>query len=289
MLHRCLSFFSATVLFVFLQQCVPTVPSYTTTKTIVAKATMQQSNQHFFETVIAKVNIDSICQASIPAESQVILQSLEVPEASDLPMLALLEDTFVKQLTQAGFRVLDRDPESLLYLLQEGHPGKFQFYIANPMLTLAADKQIQIESATFDWSQFHLYNTALQTAHYIVLYRVLEAGILYRPSDQPYSNTLEREGALRLNVRIVEVQTGQIVAATTLQTLKRDSINAQLQQELADFHYAFFGYQYPVKYGTNSGEIKQVNPVYQYRTTSTSARERSQNSRSNRDLNEPKH
>jgi len=289
MVQRFLSFLLGIVVLVILQHCAPTVPAFSTTKTIEAKATLQQSNQRFFEMLLEQVNIDSVCEKYIPARSRIILQSLEISEANDLPLLAIIEDTFLKKLAQEGYRVLDRDPESLRYLLQENHPGQFQYYIANPMMPLTADKQIQIQTETFDWSQFHLFDTSLQTAQYIVLYRILEAGILYRPSDQPYSNSLKREGAIRLNVRIVDAQTGQIAAATTLQTLQHDSINAQLQQELANFHYAFFGYQYPVKRGSNAGQIRQVEPVYHYRTTATSSQRRSQSNRPGRDLNEPKH
>jgi hypothetical protein len=200
----------------------------------------KDSNQMFVETTIKNVRIGGLVKKHVPAGSKVAVVSMETPSSVDLPIIAIIEDQLIFDVVNSGFVVLERDQHTVLNLFSENLNNGYTLVPSYP------------NQATNNVNMDDLITTTLATAKYLVSYRVLECGIRTSPSKN--INFVVREGMVRLHVRIVDANTGKIIAMGTLTGNNNDQIKASFARTLANFHYTFYSHRYPVHNGAEDSD-----------------------------------
>lgn len=225
----------------------------------IVQPTFEKSNQYFLEQTIDKLKIGEQLIGKIPAGSSVALVSIEVTRENDWmdkAPIAMIEDQLIKSLVENGFKVVERDEDALRNLIREGTNKNYSlshdqwedaiyspFYDRWPSITDTLPKlPFDVPDPTFQ-----LYETQMKGADYLVSYRVLEAGILYKKNDNINSTKEIREGLVRLNVRAQSTKNGEIVWVGNLQGQNEDKVEKTLVPQLANFHYSYFGHKYPLQ------------------------------------------
>ncbi len=189
----------------------------------------ESSNQMFIEQTVDKLNLGGVVKKVIPVGSRVALVSMELNTTGDRPFFAAIEDQLIQSLYSEGFIPLERD-ENLLGRLVAENKGTAYTVIRLPLRDSVDQK------------------TSLMSAPFIVTYRVLECGLIYRdlPGDKQQS-LRSREGLVKLHIRIEKCSTGEIIYARNATGYFTDKIRVELVGDLKDFHYAYFPYDYPVQ------------------------------------------
>lgn len=229
------------LLLLLLTHCQTSIQTQRQKGDILKEPLFKQSNQYLFEQTLNKIPIDSLLDSAIPGGSTIAIHSMETNKKGDRPILAIIEDTFIQKLHDSRFTVLDRDDETVAYLMQEAGDGFRNYKPAES-------------------------NNFLEDADYLLLYRVLEAGIVYRPDINRDLSKIKREALIRLNLRIANTQTGEVNLAASSIAKNQDNIDRRLWEDLASFHYSFFGYSYPVVKHTERGNIRIMKPIWNYET-----------------------
>lgn len=192
------------------------------------------SNQVFIESTVGQIDIGKSIRGTIPAGSKVVLQSMEAQTTLDKPIIAIIEDQLIQSLVAEKFVPLERDENLISLLIEEGHNDKY---------SLAQKKYFDPDSA--QRNLFSLFKTKINAAAYIVSYRVLECGLIYR--ELAVSGKIGREGIAKLHIRIQNTKTGEIVYANNLLGEKKDQVPKELVDPLARFHYTFYTNEYPLQ------------------------------------------
>ena len=168
--------------------------------------TFEDSNQYFLEKTIDKMNLGEEIKDKIPNGSKVAFVSIEENETLDKPIIAMIEDQIVQSLVNNGFVVVQRDQDAIQKLIREKKDNYFLTYeqSTNGMMFEKVSGEMLKTGLNF-------IETQLTSADYVILYRILEAGILYREDDDLKSSDIEiREGLVRLSVTIQGAQTGKL-------------------------------------------------------------------------------
>jgi hypothetical protein len=204
-------------------------------------ALFEDSNQVFLESTVREVDIAGPISEVVPDGSTVCVVSIETAATTDIPVLAMIEDEFVKVLVSAGYTVVERDDDLLKRMASE-HVGDGY--------TLLGFPQPEIR-------------TGLLPAEYIASYRVLESGLIYRKGSK--HDKVAREAMVRLHLRVQNSGSSEILLARTIEGDLEDEIDRSLAGELADFHYTHYSSQYPVQRGPDVTprqlESKQSKPA----------------------------
>jgi len=210
----------------------------------------------------------------IPAGSSVALVSIEMTRENDWmdkAPIAMIEDQLIKSLVENGFKVVERDEDALRNLIREGTNENYSLShdqwedaIYSPFYDQWPDVTDTLPKLPFDVPDptFQLYETQMKGADYLVSYRVLEAGILYKKDDDINSIPPKeiREGLVRLNVRAQSTKNGEIVWVGNLQGQNDDKVEKILVSQLANFHYSYFGHKYPMQYSPEK-KIVEFQPA----------------------------
>lgn len=208
----------------------------------------EESNQLFVEETVKEINLGAAVKSYIPAGSKVALVSLERSITLDRPMLALIEDQLVSSLVRAGYNTIERDAHAVIDIMEEGTNDNYSLYARTPLARAAAEAdQVEIDIAGIEYSDappYVLSKTNLAAADYLISYRILESGIIYRDKDSKLDT---REGLVRLHVRIQRTSDGSILMADNLAGTKQDDIRKELVAQLADFHYTYYPFEYPLQ------------------------------------------
>lgn len=214
----------------------------------------EDSNQYFIERTIDKLKVGEAIKKKIPMGNKMAVVSLEENTAMGRPIVAVLEDQIIRSLITNGYKVMERDATNIHNLIREGknYSLSFPYY----------PKVMEVENASADSFKpgIHLQPTSLKSADYLLSYRVLEAGIIYRENDpgslSPGKKT--RESLVRLHVRVVNANSGEIQFAENLTATITDKIPTTFIFPLASFHYSFFPYEYPVQGSRIESTIVEV-------------------------------
>jgi hypothetical protein len=196
----------------------------------------KDSNQLFIEETVKNIQLEKLLKAKVPPGSKLALVSLETPYSLDVPIIATIEDQLIFQMVRRGFNVMERDQHAVFNLIKEKRSDYFSLIIPSHDPQIAQD----------DTASIKLFRTQLESCDYLVMYRILECGLIYRNNEDD-KNLSTREGIVRLHVRIVDTESGRIVVAGNLTGKHSDTINSRLVGKLANFHYSYFPYEYPLQ------------------------------------------
>ena len=215
----------------FIVDCAPTL-SY---------PKFEDSNQHFIEKVIKKLDIGKELEGKIDSTDRIAFFSIEKYESLEKPIIAMIEDQVISSLIKSGYTLVERDPEAIQKLIREGEE-KYYITFNKPSEKITYD---QITGDALD-PGMNFIVTRLSSADIAIFYRILEIGFLYRkyPEDKEYD---KREGLVSLHIRVQDVQNGEILHATNLTSKLTDVVKKNAVEHLASFHYTFFPYEYPIQ------------------------------------------
>ncbi len=190
----------------------------------------ENSNQLFIERTVDKLDLGKTFP--VPQGQSIALVSLENEKTIDIPIVATIEDQLVRSLLKNQFVVLERDNDMLKRLLRENHPTDHK----NGYSMLTTDS-----AQTF----VKMYKTHLKAADYLVSYRVLECGLVYGRNIM--DGFIDRNGIIRLHVRIQKVDTGEIVYAENLTGTYKDRVIAEYLQYYENYQFNYFASGYPLQ------------------------------------------
>ena len=202
----------------------------------------EDSNQLFIERTVDNLDLGNVMKKNIPSGSKVAIVSLEKEITLDKPIIALIEDQLIQSLMSSGFKVLERDQNAIDNLIKENSNTNYSLILNNS--EILKSKDVKIDISEVDFKSLNSYVTHLQSVDYLINYRILECGIVYRDYD---SELDKREGLVRLHIRVQKTADGEIVSAQNLDGKKEDKIKKELVTQLADFHYSYFPYEYPLQ------------------------------------------
>jgi hypothetical protein len=231
----------------------------------------EDSNQVFLEETIAGLDLVRTLKHAVPGGSRVCLASMEVTTTGDFPVMAMIEDGIIAALRDNGYVVLERDDDMLRRLAAEGGDVGYRFlYLPSDQSTVSVESRLsgvttglgvafggygsrELERVRGgDRDEALVFDTDLGVAEYILSYRVLECGIVYRPGLS--TRMKKREGLTRLHVRITEVDSGEVLFAGNVQSVLEDEVPSKDAEELSDFHYSFFAPALPVVQSVPKGK-----------------------------------
>ena len=239
-----LTYLLSILLLIIVQNCAPQLePSF------------EKSNQVFLENTIDDLKLSQNIDSKIDKNNSIAIVSIENNLTKDQPLTSLIEDYMIKNLVTNGYKIYERDLDALINIVRESKNNKYSlshdqwdYGIASPLYDAwpAITDSIAITRYNIPNDGLQLYSTQLSSADFVLSYRVLEIGIMYTPIiDNTSYPKDKREGRIRLNYRIQDTKTGQVVDAGTLDGKYYDEIRSDQKESLSDYHYSFFGYEYP--------------------------------------------
>lgn len=218
----------------------------------------EDSNQFLLERTIDELKVGDAIRNEIPKGKTVALVSLETNGTPKPPVVAILEDQIIRSLVTNGYIVMERDATNVINLIREGD----NFSMAFPY----SPNVIEVENANGGSLKpgIHLQKTSLKAADYLISYRVLEAGIIYRqkgPEQTRSPGKKTRESLVRVHLRVANTNSGEISYAENLTGTITDQIPDSFIYPLASFHYSFFPYEYPVRGRGLESTVINVDPA----------------------------
>jgi len=241
-----------------------------------AEIQFEDSNQLFLERTFEKIDLSNTMNELVPPGSSVCVVSMESDKTIDSPIVALVEDNLIEQLITSGYSVLERDDDLVRRIIQESSGENYQYTFFPGRIVVkgqtsslfgnswgygvgGASSASLIEGAFAD--TVLVVPTNMSSAEYIVAYRILECGLVYRKADKP--GIKKREAQVRLHVRIHDAKSGSIVLAKNFEARDEDLIDKESAKWLSNYHYTFFGADHPrykgQEYGTRNIEGKKAN------------------------------
>jgi len=192
-----------------------------------------QSNQVMLEKTVKAVDIKTALKGVVPPKSRIALVSIESAITTDHPVVALIEDGLIVNILQAGYTPVERDHHLLNRLFHEQANGKYGVPTL-PDSVIVKDPQVLTR-----------LGTDVVSTEYLVSYRILEAGIVYKKGDG--MGKTKREGRVRLNARIAKVPGGEVVWAGDLDGLYTDEVSSKQLPVMENYHYSFFEHGLPLQ------------------------------------------
>lgn len=219
---------------------------FTGCSTTIVHAKFEDSNQVFIEETVAGLELGSKIGNIIPSGSSVALVSMETNCTLDAPMMAVIEDQLICSLVRSGYKVSERDKHLIEKLNNESRNSNYSFNTSNKIIRFPENSNVNIalELEKNDVQEQRLIETKLASSDYLVTYRVLECGLIYRPT-KPENPKIGREGLLRLHVRVENANSGEVLIAENFESQKTDEIEKMFVDNLKEFHYTNFEYEYP--------------------------------------------
>jgi len=226
----------------------------------VNKASFEQSHHVFFEQTVDNMKIGSALNAKVPKGAKIAIRSLEADATVDKPVVSVLEDQMVQSLLAAGFKVVERDDNALNHLFKESNNDKY--FVPRNKFSWANGKELSVDTKSFpEGSELDFIPTNLVAADYLLCYRIQECGLTTSPSGTS-SDVVNREGLVRLHVRVYDAKTGEAVFVNNITGTKTDQIDRNLEYQLARYHYTdFFPYDYPLQVGSVASYVSISKPV----------------------------
>jgi len=197
----------------------------------------------------------------IKLDKKYVVMSMENSEKTDQPLNALIEDAIISAMTKGGFAVYERDKDILIRLAyQEGADKMKSFTLPPsesaekikaelPKYDVDYGKKIQITPARVNQD---LGSDNLETADYVIGYRIIEAGVKYYKTldkDEAGATQIKRSALVKLAIRITEAKTGKIVWGDTLSGISEDLAPRQQIKYLEKTGYEFYQFTMPLQNG----------------------------------------
>ncbi len=246
------------------------------------EARFENSNQLFLEKTMASLDLGEKLDQTIPSGKSVSLVSLENDETNDRPVNVLVEDQIIQSLISSGYSVLERDMDTLTRMICEKSGDQFRLmyfptdvvissvggavggsYSGSYSRGYAEGSASVTEVSGVGRDSIFVIETQLESADYLISYRILECGIVYRDSEM---HRKKREAMVGLHVRVQETSSGKIVYADDVRGTLEDEIEEDLLYELENYHYSFYSHDLPVVKGVRTAR-KEVSSAEEKRKT----------------------
>lgn len=192
------------------------------------------THQLLVERVIKDVDVSSLCRDYVPVGGAVSLVTMSEAGQVPLPVEQMFEDGIIESLLNAGYRVCERSAPLVQSLINERTDSQYG-------VSVLPDAGLSAEPGHA--GQNPVTGGGLDSAEYIIAYRLLECGI--RTGPKPGSSATERSCRLRANIRIVDAGTGCVLNADTMDYVVNDELDAHEVSQAKDYHYSWYGHRYP--------------------------------------------
>jgi len=196
----------------------------------------EESSANVIRKSIENLNILKILEPHISKQDRIIITSIDKFETLDKPLIATIEDIIIKKLVTGGYAILERDKHTLYKLNKE--LDNFNYKVNDTMNYRYKDSSSVINQGLASKA------SQLKPATKLISYRIVETGLLYhkKPSDHHF---YDREARTILEVRLINVLTGQILTASTVSGQFLDQVAKRDIQSLNNFHYKFYKSTFP--------------------------------------------
>ena len=218
---------------------------YTPTQTFVAsEISYEKTPAVLIQKSIQDLNLVKNLNKTLSKDDKIIIASMEKYETLDSALTIAVEDEFIKELVSNGHTVLERDHHSLKWLNNE-----LEYYdLKGDDLSLI--KNIEVNTINASKSN----KAQLISGSKIISYRIIESGIIYK--EKPLTPTmLDREARTILEIRVLNVKTGAILDALTLNGVASDEIKKQDVHSLNNYYYKHYYPTLPNTYQSSGEEI----------------------------------
>jgi len=220
--------------------------------------TYDLSNPIVLEKSARGLNILSILPPpSTLGEGTIAVRSIEsdINNHLDDGVIYMIEDNLITLLIESGYNVVERDPDALGNLYRE---SDLKFKKANPKykklnsinnLDKLAGPNIEARGSVINEnsnSQAEYIETQINSATYILSYRVLECGVVYNEIANK-SDVLDRSSRTRLHCRLTNTKTSKIYAAGLLENEFNDVVYASDVKNLQQISYKYYDHTLPLQ------------------------------------------
>ncbi len=237
---------------------LPTEPKY------YPKPTFDQSHAILIDRTVDGLQIVAAVKDYVKKTEKLAVESIERNTTGDKSINYLIDDNFISNLTEAGYRVLERDDNMMGRIIPE-QSGTYKESLLNEYLTppsvamlyaLEKTKPSREDGAQEkttdlsglykqikeDFAALEAQQVRLDSADVIITYRLLECGIILDiekkkqgkinastgaedpSSPKVWTYNIRRDALARVFLRVMDAKTGEIRMAKTLQNGTTDTV-----------------------------------------------------------------
>jgi len=208
----------------------------------------EDSNQLFIEKTIHNLELGKQVENVIPKGSRIALVSIENDVTLDDALIAIIEDQLINSLVTSGFKVSERDETALGRLFEETNSDNYSKWLYYNSFPQEATLKFSGDLKDIDFKPYEVFQSNLKAADYLISYRILECGLIYRGWENIAEKQIDREGLIRLHIRVQETKTGDIILADNFDGKNTDKIDRVFANQLARFHYVNYEYRLPLQH-----------------------------------------
>ena len=225
------------------------------------------SNPIKVEEATKGLKINELIPASKELNGTISIKSIELDLTHhlDVGVVYMIEDNLITNLLENGYKVLERDPEALMNIFRESS-SKYKkrnpkynnsMELSNPLnLNASLSEGASININNKDNKEIDNNNlikeelklTEINSADYMLSYRVLECGVIY--DEVPNGSTkdyqkVERRARTRLHCRLTNTKTSEIISAGIVENEIKDIINKEDIDDLEQISYEYYHHTLP--------------------------------------------
>ena len=243
----------------FITGCSPTKENY---------LNYDNTNPIKIEEATSGINVTDLIPASLDGTIAVRSIELDLSHHLDVGVVYMIEDNLITNLIENNYRILERDPDALANLYRESNSN---YQKENHQLSKATstdydtqsgvnvinvnlgDESSEKNSTNSDSSpnaQNALINTDLNSADYLLSYRVLECGVVYTEVEGDAPNTvnlnkIQRKARTRLHCRLTNTKTSEIISAGVIENEIADILDRADVLDLEQISYQYYHHTLP--------------------------------------------
>jgi hypothetical protein len=235
----------------------------------VVEPSFEKSNQIMIEKTVDELELAQAVSEVVPKGGAVALVSVEKRGTPDHPIIATIEDQLIQSLLANGLVVVERDDDLVEKLVEERSGDTYRLvYLPSDIKISSAEATGALASRSTGLSAWLgggygiteitgvrpdtllIVDTQLRPADYLVSYRVLECGIIYRKGA---IGMKKRESMVRLHMRVQDTHTGDVLLAENLTATREDEVKSSEVGDLANYHYSLYTNDLPLETGAQRG------------------------------------
>ncbi len=255
---------------------LPTEPKY------YPKPTFDQSHAILIDRTVDGIPLVAAVKDYVRKTEKLVVESIEQNYVGDAPINYLIDDNFISNLTEAGYRVLERDDNMMGRIIPE-QSGTYKRSLngllpAPPSVAVIdalrenglssldglspSDLSALYKQLKEDYAALEAQQVRLDSADVIITYRLLECGIILDiekkkqgkinastgaedpSSPKVWTYNIRRDALARVFLRVMDAKTGEIRMAKTLQNETTDTVTFRQEdgEKDADFFARIDGY-----------------------------------------------
>ena len=249
-----LSLFIVSIM-LFLSSCSVSEQQYVSTaqRSIV---TYDLTNPVTLEKAVNGLNLSNLLPSPATlGEGTIAVRSIEsdIDNHLDEGVLYMIEDNLIELLINRGYNVVERDPDALNNLYRE---SSLKFKKENPKYTnlnsvdnldKLAGPNIEARGSVISKNSVEEFiETQINSATYILSYRVLECGVVYNEIINNHE-LLERSSRTRLHCRLTNTKSSKIYAAGLVENEFIDRVYISDVRNLQKISYKYYDHTLPLQ------------------------------------------